>query len=286
MLTITIVTGLVFGSLAQQSDLGKPSAPPRQTSATKATSREDRWVSLFNGRDLTGWYTFLQKHGKNHDPDHVITIEDGVIHLYKNAPDKSTVVMGYIGTEKEYGNYHLRVQYRWGAKKFQPRLALKRDAGLYYHILGEDKVWPQALQFQIEQTNVGDLITLYGFQVDSWVDPKTISAEMPTFLDSGQGGKPRVLGGRGLAYQKHLAGEFERDGWNTAEIIVQGNNTTHILNGQVVNRGENVRLVEPGQPGSPRPITKGRIALEIEAAEIYFRNVEIRLLEDQPVPVK
>ena len=22
--------------------------------------------------------------------------------------------MGYIATEKEYGNYHLRLQYRWG----------------------------------------------------------------------------------------------------------------------------------------------------------------------------
>ena len=25
--------------------------------------------------------------------------------------------MGYIATEKEYGNYHLRLQYRWGGKK-------------------------------------------------------------------------------------------------------------------------------------------------------------------------
>src|SRR5690348_10995033 len=63
-----------------------------------------KWAPLFNGRDLTGWYTFLQKHGKNHDPDGVITIEDGAIHLYKHAPDGSEVVMGYIATEKEYGN--------------------------------------------------------------------------------------------------------------------------------------------------------------------------------------
>jgi hypothetical protein len=79
------------------------------------------FAPLFNGRDLSGWYTFLQKHGKNSDPDRVITIEDGAIHLYKHAAEGSAVVMGYIGTEKEYGDYHLRFQYRWGAKKFQPR---------------------------------------------------------------------------------------------------------------------------------------------------------------------
>ncbi len=137
------------------------------------------WVSLFNGKDLTGWYTFLQKHGKNHDPDRVVTIEDGAIHLYKHAPEGSTVVMGYIGTEKEYGNYHIRFQYRWGTKKFQPRLKMKRDAGFYYHILGPDAVWPRALQYQVEETDVGDLIALHGFQLDTWVSPRTSGRRHP-----------------------------------------------------------------------------------------------------------
>lgn len=237
------------------------------------------WIQLFNGRDLGGWYTFLQKHGKNSDPDRVITIEDGAIHLYKNATDRSQVVMGYIGTEKEYGNYHLRLQYRWGPKKFEPRYKLKRDAGLYYHILGDDAVWPRALQFQIEETNVGDLIALYGFAVDTSIDPKTRGAEIPTFQSLAQGGESRVMGGRGIAYQRHLAGEFEVDGWNTAEIITRNDTTVHILNGHIVNEGKNVRLVETGKPDTSRAITRGRIALEIEAAEIYFRNVELRQLK-------
>lgn len=229
---------------------------------------------------MTGWYTFLQKHGKNQDPDRVITIEDGMIHLYKDAPGGSTVVMGYIATEKEYGDYHLRLQYRWGAKKFQPRLALKRDAGLYYHLNGPDAVWPRGLQYQIEQTNVGDLITLYGFQLESWIDPKTRGAAMSTFQAADQGGQPRVLGGRGIAYQKRLPGDIEVDGWNTVEIIARGDTTTHILNGQVVNKGRNIRFVDPEHPGAPpQPVTRGRIALEIEAAELYFRNVELRSLD-------
>ena len=249
---------------------------------TVEVSRADGFVPLFNGRDLAGWYTFLQKHGKNSDPDRLITIEDGAIHLYKNADDGAEVVMGYIATEKEYGDYHLRLQYRWGEKKFKPRYTLKRDAGLYYHITGPDAVWPRSLQFQIEATNVGDLIALLGMQLDSTVDPKTSGEPMPTFLPADKGGRPRVLGGKGIAYQKHLAGDFERDGWNTVEIIVKGASTTHVLNGTVVNHGEHVRFIDPRTPEAVRPLTRGRIALEIEAAELFFRRVEIKSLDDTP----
>jgi hypothetical protein len=190
--------------------------------------------------------------------------------------------MGYIATEKEYGNYHLRLQYRWGEKKFEPRYKLKRDAGLYYHLSGSDQIWPRGLQYQIEQTNVGDLIALYGVQLDTTIDPKTRSERMPTFLAGEQGGEAYVLGGKGIAYLKRLAGEFEREGWNTAEIIARGDTTTHVLNGQVVSKGTAIRLVDPDKPGPPPPVTRGRIALEIEAAELYFRNVELRLLDDVP----
>jgi hypothetical protein len=276
VLALTLVTSVALAGLGRETDRGI-----EQGSGRAATEAVERWVPLFNGRDLTGWYTFLQKHGKNQDPDRVITIEDGSIHLYKNATEGSSVVMGYIATEKEYGDYHLRLQYRWGAKKFQPRLALKRDAGLYYHLNGPDAVWPRGLQYQIEQTNVGDLIALYGFQLDTWIDPKTRQADMPSFQDPEGGGQPRVLGGRGIAYLKRIPGEFEVDDWNTVEIVARGNTTTHILNGRVVNKGRNIRLVDPDHPGTTRPVTRGRIALEIEAAELYFRNVEVRMLADK-----
>lgn len=248
-----------------------------------AEPSKDGFTPLFNGKDLTGWYTFLQKHGKDSDPDRVITIEDGTIHLYKHAADKANVVMGYIATEKEYGDYHFRLQFRWGEKKFEPRYKLPRDAGLYYHITGPDNVWPRSLQFQIEQANVGDLIALYGMQLDSWLDPKTAGEKMSTFLPADKGGSPRVLGGEGIAYQKHLAGEWEKDGWNTVEVIAQGGKVTHILNGTVVNEGYNVRFRDPKSPSSPaQPLTRGRIALEIEAAELWFRNVKIKPLSPTP----
>jgi hypothetical protein len=188
-------------------------------------------------------------------------------------------MMGYIATEKEYGDYHLRLQYRWGTKKFEPRYRLKQDAGLYYHIIGADAVWPTALQFQIEQTNVGDLIALHGLTVDTWIDPKSRQATKPTYLDPKHGGESSILGGRRDGYQGHLAGDWELTGWNTVEVIAQGNTTVHVLNGHVVNQGQEIRYQDrKSDTATTRPITQGRIALEIEAAEIYFRNVEIRMV--------
>jgi hypothetical protein len=189
--------------------------------------------------------------------------------------------MGYIATEKDYANYHLRLEYRWGLKKFAPRLTLKRDAGLYYHILGPDAVWPRALQFQIQQGDVGDLLALYGLQLDTSIDGDTRNEPIATFLSRDRGGQACELGGKGIGYQKRLAGDFEVDGWNTAEVIARGSSTTHILNGHVVNQGTNIRLVDPDNPGQVQPVTKGKIALEIEAAEIFFRKVEIRALDKE-----
>jgi len=271
MLARTLFLCVILSNLGTASRTAGQDAPPRAATG---------WTPLFNGRDLTGWYTFLQKHGKDRDPDRVITIEDGAIRLYKHAAEGSAVVMGYIATEKEYGDYHLRLQYRWGAKKFQPRLALKRDAGLYYHITGPDAVWPRSLQYQVQQTDIGDLLALHGMQLDTWIDPETRDDELPTFKDPDRGGQPRVLGGKGIGYQKRLPGDFEVDGWNTIEILVKGDTTTHVLNGHVVNRGKNIRFTDPENPIPALPLTRGRIALEIEAAEIDFRRVEIKNLGD------
>jgi hypothetical protein len=62
-------------------------------------------------------------------------------------------------------------------------------------------------------------------------------------------------------------------------VIARGDTTVHLLNGHVVNEGRGIRFADPAKPGSAQPVTKGRIALEIEAAEIYFRKVELRNLD-------
>jgi putative membrane-bound dehydrogenase-like protein len=285
---ISLLVGGVFGCFvsprhgASQTQGDSPAA--RQAAEADRDTERDNfqihagWQPLFNGRDLNGWYTFLQQHGRNADPDGIIAIDDGLIHLYRDTAEDLRVVMGYIATEKEYGDYHLRLQYRWRKKKFEPRAALPRDAGLYYHMTGDDAVWPMGLQYQIQEANTGDLLALFGLQADSWIDPATKDLETKTFLDAKLGGQPVVFGGSGSAYQtRGIMNELS--GWNTLEVIAEGSSVTHILNGKTVNRAENVRKVNANDATQATPVTQGRIALEIEAAEIQYRNIEIKQLD-------
>src|SRR5262249_7719386 len=68
--------------------------------------KSDGWVKLFNGKDLTGWRAFVDPK-KQVEPDQVWSVKDGVL-VCQGVP------YGYVLTEKDYGDYVLRVQWRWG----------------------------------------------------------------------------------------------------------------------------------------------------------------------------
>jgi Domain of Unknown Function (DUF1080) len=70
---------------------------------------------LFNGQNFKGFETLLQKHGINNDPDKVFQVEDGALHI-------SGQEFGGLVTKKEYENYYLRAEFKWGEKMYPPRL--------------------------------------------------------------------------------------------------------------------------------------------------------------------
>lgn len=75
-----------------------------ETLAELARSCEER--RLFNGCDLTGWYTYLKGRGRNCDPKGVFTVTNGVIHVTGEE-------FGALVTETEYANYRLSLDYRF-----------------------------------------------------------------------------------------------------------------------------------------------------------------------------
>src|SRR5688572_19966720 len=88
------------------------------------------WRPLFNGENLDGWYTWLPSYGRDNDPRGVFKIHDGLLHILDLPVTTAEEEFGYIATLDEYADYRLRFQYRWGQKKFAPRVDLKRDSGL------------------------------------------------------------------------------------------------------------------------------------------------------------
>jgi hypothetical protein len=81
------------------------------------------------------------------------------------------------------------------------------------------------------------------------------------------------------SFRKIKDGNFELlDEWNTVEVIWQGDRSAHIINGRTVNAASKLEQPDPKNAGQFIPLTRGKIAIEIEFAEIWFRRIEVKAL--------
>lgn len=194
---------------------------------------------LFNGKDLSGWYSFLKVKGKNNDTDTVFSVDNGMLKI-------SGKVFGYIVTEKSYTDFHLKAEFKWGEKKYPPRENAVRDNGICYYVVAGDRVWPRSVEYQVQEGDCGDFWLIDS--VTATVDGVQVGPTKNT----------RVI--------KKRDAEKPSGGWNTIEIIASKGKCTHIINGVIVNEAENVSL------------RSGRILIQSEGAETYYRKIEIKEL--------
>jgi len=136
---------------------------------TPPSAGSDGWVPLLNGKNFDGWYTFLPSTGKNNDPKKVFKMENGMVHILDIPESDEKQEFGYLSSEREFSNCRIRVEFQWGIKRFVPNNENKRDSGLLYFFNGPDKIWPRALEFQIQETDVGDLWLLDGSRITTKV---------------------------------------------------------------------------------------------------------------------
>ncbi len=67
--------------------------------------------------------------------------------------------------------------------------------------------------------------------------------------------------------------------WVTLELYTVGATAVHVVGGQVVLVAYNTRLYENGQT---RPLTSGKIQLQSEGAEAFYRNIELEPIAELP----
>jgi len=259
-LSLPIATGPLW--LPHQS-LAQGFAPPPSLPPAGA----DGWISLINDRDLTGWYTMLSKSGKDvAQAKGIVRIEQEMLHILGNEMTAEPAETGYVATNQEFENVHIRVEYKWGVKRFPPQSDAKRDNGILYGLVGPDKVWPTCVECQIEETDVGDFFLVDGV--------RGVQAEHDDGLFGPGGPVLEPTTGR-----KIKDGDFEKlDDWNVVEVIWKGDRATHLVNGRIVNVISSLQQPDPANPGKFIPLTRGKIAIEIEFAEIWFRRIEVKSL--------
>ncbi len=262
---VIIVNVFVAANLAAQN-------PP----AAKETAGT---IHLFNGKDLTGFYTYLKDRGKNVDPNKVFTVHDGMLHI-------SGQEFGCVTSDEEFENFHLVMEFKWGEKTWPPRENNARDSGLLVHSVGPDGayggMWMHSIECQMIEGGTGDVLVVGdGSDAFSAGCPAAPEKQNDCFIFHPGGDKATIHGGRFNWFgrdpnwkdEKGFRGKQDVEKpigeWNTYECIADGDQMTLKLNGVVMNQCYDVR---------PH---KGRIQIQSEAAEVFVRRVDIT-----PLPAK
>jgi hypothetical protein len=237
---------------------------------------DEGWVSLFNGKNLDGWtvsagaadlYAVSQLDG------------EGVLHVYPTQADQSDTPNATIRTNDSFSSYVFHVEYKWGTKRFSDRKQTDKDNGICFHLCGDPaQVWPESIEFQIGSQAwpgdwvVGNIFMLINKTRAQW--PFTMMDGQEVFSENGT--KKSI--GAPASYYKALAPSQLNlnDDWNIIELTVHGStDAEYKVNGTVVNR---VLEMECNAGGAWQPLDHGPIALQAEWAEVYFRNIRIKML--------
>src|SRR6516225_3193201 len=204
-------------------------------------------LKLFNGRNLAGLTTWL-KDTKREDPRRVFTAKDGMIHVSGDG-------FGYIATDKEYRDYHLTVEYKWGKKTDGGKHV--RNSGILLHATGPDGgaggTWMSSIECQLAQGCVGDLIVIRGKDAKGETIPVRLTSDVVLGPDKRprwqKGGEPTLFTGkRQLWWARHdpdfqelidTRGKNDVESptgeWTRVDCFCEQDQIVILVNGQTVN---------------------------------------------------
>lgn len=250
------------------------------TSCSSNNAADSKYEKLFNGRNFDGWYKFVAKRNAGEDPKNVFTIVDSMIRI-------SGEEWGCITTDREFGNYKIAIEFKWGDKTFGGRAKKSRDSGFLFSSNGKDGefagLWMPSLEVNINEGGTGDFWIVDEKGKDFSVS-STVSKDAPAngkgrvFL---RGGEPytiaknsqfaiyRINHDPDTADIKGFRAKDEPENphgeWNLLECELRDGHIKVWLNGKLVNEGT----------FTPK---RGKIQLQSEGAEIFYRRVDIKEL--------
>lgn len=207
--------------------------------------------------------------GLGNDPKKVFSIiQEGAVPVLRVSGE----IYGGLTTKESFKDYHLSVEFKWGDRKWAPRTQAKRDSGLLYHCRGEHgafwKVWMSCLEYQVQESDLGDLYPLAGTGAQSRF--REIDTKSRVFDSSAPWAQPK---GSVSAFPEtdHPHGE-----WNLLEIYTLGDSAVHLANGSVVLALNKATL--KGRPG----LDSGQIQIQSEGAECFYRALRLRKISAYP----
>lgn len=204
------------------------------------TKRSDT-ISLFNGKDLSGWHVDVPKMDDDPGAKSPFIIRDGLL-VSLGEPQ------GHLITDSVYHNYKLDVDYRFPGEP--------GNCGVLVHASTPRALYgmfPKSIEVQMMHENAGDFWCI----VENVEVPNMVERRGPKENWGITEGKERRI--------KNLTDDSENPlgEWNNMVIESRADTIKVWVNGDLVNEGFNSTA------------KKGHIALQAEGAEVEFRKVEL-----------
>jgi hypothetical protein len=232
------------------------------------------WISLFNGKDLTGWTPKITGYELGENPGNTFRVEDGVLKVAYDRYDKFEGKFGHLFYKTPFSHYRFRLEYRFvGRQTFGGPGWAFRNSGIMIHCqepktMGKDQNFPVCIEVQLlggngqEKRSTGNLCTP-GTNVvmdDTLVTQHCINSSSET---------------------------YHGDQWVKAEVEVHGDGVIrHIINDKIVLQYTDSQL-DPRdadakkllENGAEKMLGSGYISLQAESHPCEFRQIEILPLE-------
>jgi hypothetical protein len=249
------------------------------------------WKPLFNGRDLEGWETYLSARGEGQPPLGLDNDPAGVFRVVEVDGEPairiSGEVLGALTTRDEFSDFHLRLEFKWGETTWGPRKGIARDSGILYYCVGPHGAgsggWMKSVESNVMEEDCGSFWSVAGTIVDVEIGEE----KLPYREDPGTGYPVYKRGGR-----RYMAGidggdgirpnpivEKPRGEWNVAEVVAIDGTSVHVFNGTPTMVLRNARHVVDGKVV---PLRRGKIQIQSEWAEVFYRRIEIRPAREFP----
>jgi Domain of Unknown Function (DUF1080) len=254
-----------------------------------------KWVNLLD-KNMSQWDKYLSfKHtdgdggkipkdakgneikaiGYNKDTAHVFSV---VMENGQPVLRISGEIYGCVFTKQDFSNYRLKLKVRWGKNKFIPRLHDYMDSGVLYNSQGPAGVdywhsWMLGQEFQVGEGTTGDYWPIAASHMDI---RSTKRRDTTTYIFDPKGEKHDYGG-----YCQAIA-DYETKGpgaWTELELIVFGDKALHIVNGHVAMALSNSRYKDGD---IVKPLTHGKIQLQSESAEVYYKDIQIQQITALP----
>lgn len=231
------------------------------------TAKEDQWIQLFNGKDLSDWDIKISGHQLNENYLNTFRVRDGILQVSYDEYEQFDGEFGHIFYRQKFSDYILRVEYRFVGEQVPggPGWARKNNGAMLHCQSAESMGLDQDFPVSIEAQFLGGLE----------------EGERPT-ANVCTPGTHVVMDGELVTRHctNSSSATYHGEEWVTVEMIVHGGRDIyHVVEGDTVLAYSSPQIGGNLPEDFPLPkgtlLTEGYIALQAESHPIEFRKVEL-----------